>query len=101
MPALPAAFSCQVSRPSRVECPLVWIAKSTIVVVPPKAAARVPVSKSSALVVPPKGMSMWVCGSTPPGMTSLPAASIVRSASTSRSRPIRETVSSSTKMSAW
>ncbi len=46
------------------------------VVVPPKAAARVPVSKSSALVVPPKGMSRWVCTSMPPGMTMQPLASI-------------------------
>ena len=60
MPALPAAFSCHVSSPWSVDSPFVWIAKSTIVVVPPKAAARVPVSKSSALVVPPKGMSMCV-----------------------------------------
>ena len=44
----------------RRDWPLYWIAKSISVVVPPKAAARVPVSKSSALVVPPKGMSRWV-----------------------------------------
>ena len=49
--------------------PTDWIAKSTIVVVPPHAAARVPVSNVSAAVVPPKGISMWVCPSTPPGTT--------------------------------
>ena len=48
------------------------MAKSTIDVVPPKAAARVPVSKSSADVVPPNGMSRWVCTSIPPGRTYLP-----------------------------
>ena len=50
----------------------VWMAKSTIVVVPPNAAARVPVSKSSADVAPPNGMSMWVWTSMPPGRTILP-----------------------------
>ena len=48
-----------------------------IVVVPPWAAARVPVSNVSEAKVPPKGSSMWVWTSTPPGMTYLPAASIV------------------------
>ena len=32
-----------------------------MVVVPPNAAARVPVSKVSLAKVPPKGSSMWVC----------------------------------------
>ena len=50
------------------------------VVVPPWAAAIVPVSKSSAEVVPPKGMSRWVWTSMPPGITSLPEASITVSA---------------------
>src|SRR4051794_12743140 len=52
-----------------------------IEVVPPQAAARVPVSKVSEALVPPKGSSMWVCASTPPGMTYLPAASMTVSAS--------------------
>ena len=56
------------------------MAKSTIVVVPPHAAARVPVSKSSAATVPPKGISMWVWPSTPPGMSYLPVASMTVSA---------------------
>src|SRR5437867_8610563 len=51
-------------------------AKSTIVVVPPWAAATVPVWKSSDAKVPPKGSSMWVCTSMPPGMTYLPVASM-------------------------
>ena len=38
------------------------------------------VSKSSAEVVPPNGMSRWVCTSMPPGITSLPEASITVSA---------------------
>ena len=47
------------------------------VVVPPKAAARVPVSKSSAEMVPPKGSEKCVCASTPPGKMSSPCASTV------------------------
>ena len=43
-------------------------AKSMIVVVPPQAAARVPVSKVSDANVPPNGSSMCVCASTPPGI---------------------------------
>src|ERR1700678_2088559 len=53
------------------------MAKSIRQVVPPKAAARVPVSKSSALVVPPNGISRVVCPSSPPGKTYRPAASII------------------------
>ncbi len=56
--------------------PRAWMAKSTMVVVPPKAAARVPVSKSSRDVVPPKGMSRCVWASMPPGITYMPVASI-------------------------
>src|SRR5579864_679161 len=51
------------------------MAKSISVVVPPNAAAIVPVSKSSALIVPPKGISRCVCTSIPPGITRHPAAS--------------------------
>ena len=43
--------------------------KSTSMVVPPEAAAKVPLSKVSAAVVPMNGISRWVCGSMPPGMT--------------------------------
>ena len=43
--------------------------KSTSMVVPPAAAAHVPDSKVSAAVVPMKGISRWVCGSMPPGIT--------------------------------
>ena len=43
--------------------------KSTSIVVPPAAAAKVPDSKVSAAVVPMKGISRCVCGSMPPGMT--------------------------------
>ncbi len=52
MAQLPSAFACQASSPARSELPLVWMAKSMIIVVPPQAAARVPVSKVSADVVP-------------------------------------------------
>ena len=71
----PSALACQASRPSRSDPPTDWMAKSTMVVVPPQAAARVPVSKVSAATVPPNGISMWVCPSTPPGITYLPVAS--------------------------
>ena len=60
--------------------PSYWIAKSTIVVVPPCAAAIVPDLEVVGRVVPPNGMSRCVCTSMPPGMTYLPAASIVVSA---------------------
>jgi hypothetical protein len=43
--------------------------KSMAIVVPPAAAAEVPVKKSSLATVPMKGSSMCVCGSIPPGMT--------------------------------
>ena len=84
MAALPAALACQPSRPARVD-----------------AAARVPVSNVSEDSVPPNGISMWVCGSTPPGMTSRPDASMTRSAETARSRLISATVLPSIKTSAW
>ena len=58
-----------------------------IVVVPPQAAARVPVSKVSEATVPPNGISMWVWPSIPPGMTYLPVASMTRSAEAARSAP--------------
>lgn len=80
MAQLPSALAYQASSPSRRDLPTLWIAKSTMVVVPPQAAARVPVSKVSAAYVPPNGISMWVWPSTPPGMTYLPVASMVRSA---------------------
>jgi len=81
MLALPSALACQVSSVSRSEPPFGCTAKSTSEVVPPQAAARVPVSKSSAENVPPNGMSRWVCTSMPPGMTYFPVASMERSAS--------------------
>ena len=42
MAALPSAFRIQASRASCSAWPLYWMAKSTMVVVPPKAAAMVP-----------------------------------------------------------
>ena len=81
-----------------------WTAKSTIIVVPPNAAARVPVSNVSLANVPPNGSSMWVWTSIPPGITYLPAASIVSSAvdaaSPARSAPIAAIVSPSIRTSA-
>ena len=75
------------------------MAKSTIVVVPPCAAAIVPDSKSSAEVVPPNGMSRWVWTSMPPGSTYFPVASMVRSAGMVSAVPIVEIRSPSTKTS--
>ena len=66
------------------------MAKSTIVVVPPWAAAIVPVSKSSTERVPPKGMSRCVCTSMPPGITSILRASITRAPLASSSVPMAE-----------
>ncbi len=80
MHALPSAFFHHVSSAVRIFVPRAWIAKSTIVVVPPIAAARVPVSKSSADFDPPNGMSRCVCASMPPGSTSSPVASTTLSA---------------------
>ena len=76
MAQLPSAFSCQASSVASSDPPLGCTGKSTIVVVPPKAAAIVPVSKVSAENVPPNGISRWVCTSIPPGSTYLPAASM-------------------------
>ena len=59
----------------------------------------VPDSKSSAEVVPPNGMSRCVCTSMPPGITSLPVASMMRSAGILSDVPIVVIFSPSTKMS--
>src|SRR5215469_76249 len=77
------------------------MAKSTSVVVPPNAAARVPVSKSSLDVVPPNGISRCVCASIPPGKSNSPVASITRSDAPAV-KPARTSLifSPSTKMSA-
>ena len=76
--------------------PLAWTAKSMMVVVPPQAAARVPVSNVSTEKVPPNGISMCVCASIPPGSTYFPVASMTRSAKTlvvsSGSRPSTEAI---------
>src|SRR5947207_12432392 len=82
MAQLPSALACHLSSVASSEVPLAWTAKSMIVVVPPHAAARVPVSKVSAENVPPNGISMCVCTSIPPGSTYLPVASMTWSAAT-------------------
>ena len=51
-----------------------------MLVVPPATPAEVPVKKSSLAVVPMKGSSICVCGSMPPGITSMPPASTIFSA---------------------
>src|SRR3954468_11441789 len=60
---------------------------STIVVTPPQAAAREPVSNVSLANVPPKGSSMCVCTSMPPGITYLPAASMMTASPSSAKNP--------------
>src|SRR5438093_1232437 len=60
-------------------------AKSTSVVVPPLMAARLTCSGGALNVWPPPsagiGQCVCTCGSMPPGMTSLPVASMMRAAS--------------------
>src|SRR5688572_17506372 len=75
-------------------------AKSTMEVVPPNAAAIVPVSKSSEANVPPNGSSMCVCTSIPPGMTYFPFASIRFAPPAFRSAPTAAIFSSITSTSA-
>src|SRR5688572_30833409 len=58
-----------------------------MLVVPPHAAARVPVSNVSIAAVPPKGSSMWVWASMPPGITYLPDASTTVSTDAATSVP--------------
>jgi hypothetical protein len=93
---LPFAFPRHSSKASANDEPCGWMMKSTWHVVPPKAAAIWPDSTSSMVVVPPNGMSRCVCGSTQPGRTYLPVASMTLSASTSSDSPISETRSPST-----
>ena len=76
----PSVFACQAASPSCTTSPVRCTAKSTIVVVPPIAAALVPVSNVSLADVPPNGISMCVWASIPPGITYLPPASITSSA---------------------
>ncbi len=64
--------SCQSSRPSSGLLPWRWLAKSITEVVPPKAAAMVPVPKVSTVRAVPNSQSRCVCTSTAPGMTRSP-----------------------------
>src|SRR4029079_11951721 len=58
------------------------MAKGSTMVLPPKAAARVPDSKSSAITMPgPDGCDRCTWLSMPPGSTSLPVASTISFAS--------------------
>ena len=93
---LPSAFAFQSSSASAKVEPCGWMTKSTWQVVPPNAAERWPDSTSSIVTVPPNGMSRCVCGSTQPGRTYFPDASITLSASTSSDSPMREIRSPST-----
>ena len=93
---LPFAFDFQSSSAAANVEPCGWMTKSTWQVVPPNAAAVWPDSTSSTVTVPPNGMSRCVCGSTAPGSTYLPVASMTLSACTSSDSPISEMRSSST-----
>jgi hypothetical protein len=71
------------------ESACVCSAKSTTVVVPPKAAALVPLAKVSQVIVGPMTFSMCTCVSTPPGSTYRPLASTTATSSpTASCRPM-------------
>ena len=82
-------MAIQASTASSSPSPGSGVAKSMIVVVPPWAAATVPVSKSSVEVMSPAGMSRCVCASMPPGITRRPDASITVSAAAGNPCPMR------------
>src|SRR3954454_20741732 len=85
----PAAFSCHATKRSSTFSCGYCTTKSTMVVVPPQAAALGPVSNVSEAKVPPNGISMWVCASTPPGRPYRSLAAITRSTFLARSKPSR------------
>ena len=70
---------------------------SITVVVPPAAAARLPLGQPSQSARP--GSLKWTCASTAPGRTSSPRASIVSAADTSSSGPTATILPSSTATS--
>src|SRR5688500_9775131 len=77
--------------------------RSMSVVVPPASAAAVPDSKSSADTVPMNGNARWTCGSTPPGSTYCPEASMTSSLDEAFSRfmPTAAIFPSWHRTSAW
>src|SRR6266508_525559 len=100
MTALPRALPSHASRAFSSGSPMPCTAKSTMLVVPPNAAATVPVWKSSEANVPPNGSSMWVWTSMPPGMTYFRDASMRFAPPAFRSFPTAATFSSSMRTSA-
>ena len=66
--ALPA-FWCQACSASTSDWPGAGRQKSTIIVVPPEKRRARAGGEIVGGVVPMKGISIWVCGSMPPGMT--------------------------------
>ena len=95
-----AQRSCQSARPSSGLLPWLWLAKSITEVVPPNAAAMVPVPKVSTVRAVPNSQSRCVCTSTAPGMTRSPLASCTsRPPPAGRSRPMVATLPPSTRMS--
>ena len=83
------------------ESSAVCSAKSTTVVVPPKAAALVPLAKVSQVIVGPITFSMCTWVSTPPGRTYRPLASTMATLGpTSSCRPMARTTPSCINTSA-
>ena len=74
--AFPFASALRFARAACRFSPGSGSTKSITVVVPPQAAAQVPVNQSSLEAVSPTGICRCTCGSIPPGSTSMPAASI-------------------------
>ena len=72
MAQLPSALASAARGPARSASPLRWTAKSTMVVVPPQAAARVPVSKVSDGTGAAKGQFHVGVGVDPPGHDQAP-----------------------------
>ena len=75
-------------------------AKSMMVVVPPRSAAREPLAKSSAVVVLHTSRSKCVWASMNPGNSSIPDTSNIFAPMGERSRPTAMIFSPSTSMSA-
>jgi len=63
---LPLCLPVHASTVSASDRPFVWLAKSITVVVPPQAAAMVPLVKSSLVTRSPQGIARWVWTSIPP-----------------------------------
>src|SRR5512146_1012627 len=97
--ARPWARARRASRACASVSPGPGSTKSITVVVPPQAAAIVPLSQSSLERVAPTGISRCTCGSTAPGSTTKPSAGRVRRPA--RSWPMAAITPSWTARSDW